>query len=110
MNSATVTAGLLGSDWSMLDLTAAKIQGLPLKLPGLKAVAPGRSVVLDVPATTTIDDGGGGMPIPVPLDYGAKGDPVVAWSTIAAPGLRSELAQPGTIAADRLLYNDAATR
>jgi hypothetical protein len=78
-----------------------------VKLPGLKAVAPGRSVVLDVPETATIVDGGGGTPSPVPLDYAAKGDPVIAWSTIVAPGLRSELAQPGTIAADRLLYNDA---
>jgi len=80
-----------------------------VKLPGLKAVAPGRSVVLDVPETATIDDGGGGTASPVPLDYAAKGDPVIAWSTIVTPGLASELSQPGTIAADRLLYNDSAT-
>jgi hypothetical protein len=78
-----------------------------VKLPGLKTVAPSRSVVLDVPETATIDYGGGATPIPVPLDNLAKGDPVIAWSTIVTPGLRSELAQPGTIAADRLLYNDA---
>jgi hypothetical protein len=78
-----------------------------VKLPGLKAVAPGRSVVLDVPETATIVDGGGVTPSPARLDDLARGDPVIAWSTIIAPGLRSELAQPGTIAADRLLYNDA---
>ena len=44
--------------------------------------------------------------LPVPLDYASEGDPVTAWSTIDAPGLHSELAQPGTLAADRLLYND----
>jgi hypothetical protein len=80
-----------------------------VKLPGLRTVAPGRSVVLDVPETATIVDGGGVTPSPVPLDYGAKGDPVIAWSTIVTPGLRSELAQPGAIAADRLLYNDATS-
>jgi hypothetical protein len=30
----------------------------------------------------------------------------MAWSTVVAPGLRSELAQPGTLAADQVLYND----
>jgi len=77
-----------------------------VKLPGLKPVAPARSVVLDVPETATIVYGGGGTPIPVPLDNLAKGDPVIAWSTILVPGLRSELAEPGTIAADSVLYND----
>jgi hypothetical protein len=80
-----------------------------VKLPGLKAIAPSRSVVLGVPATATIVHGGGVTPTPVPLDHPTKGDPVAAWSTIDAPGLRSELAQPGTIAADRLLYNDATS-
>jgi hypothetical protein len=80
-----------------------------VKLPGVKAIAPGRSVVLDVPTTATIVYGGGATPSPVPLDYPSKGDPVIAWSTIDTPGLRSELAQPGTIAADRLLYNDATS-
>ena len=49
------------------------------------------------------------IPMPVPLDYAAKGDSVIAWSTIVAPGLSSELAQPGTIAADRLQYDDATS-
>jgi Peptidase family M23 len=100
--TGTVLAVSSGSDTTDGSL---KIAVRRVKLPGLKAVAPGRSVVLDVPETATIDEGGGGTPISVPLDYGAKGDPVVAWSTIDAPGLRSELAQPGTIAADRLLYD-----
>jgi hypothetical protein len=77
-----------------------------VKLPGLRPIAPCRSVVLDVPATATIVHGGGTTPTPVPLDYPNEGDPVTAWSTIVAPGLRSELAQPGAIAADRILYND----
>jgi hypothetical protein len=78
-----------------------------VKLPGKRPVAPARSVVLDVPETAIIVHGGAAVPSPVPLDYPNMGDPVVAWSTIATPGLRSELAKPGTIAADRLLYNDA---
>lgn len=77
-----------------------------VKLPGLKAVAPARSVVLEVPGNATILHGGGATPSPVPLDHATEGDPVTAWSTILTPGLRSELAQPGTIAADRLLFND----
>ncbi|HKN64028.1 MAG TPA: M23 family metallopeptidase [Gaiellaceae bacterium] len=77
-----------------------------VKLPGAKPVAPARSVVLDVPETATIDYGGGPTPSPVRLDYLTPGDPVTAWSTIFTPGLRSELASPGTLAADRLLYTD----
>lgn len=73
-----------------------------VKLPGKKPVAPARSVVLDVPETATIEYGTS----PVPLDYATEGDPVTAWSTILTPGLRSELALPGTLAADRLLYSD----
>lgn len=76
-----------------------------VKLPGERPVAPARSVVLDVPETAIIVDGGGPAPSPVPLDYATEGDPVTAWSTILTPGLRSELARPGTLAADRLLYN-----
>ncbi len=84
-----------------------KIAVRRVKLPGARPVAPARSVVLDVPATATIVHGGWATtPIPVPLDYASEGDPVTAWSTIDAPGLHSELAQPGTLAADRLLYND----
>ena len=83
-----------------------KIAVRRVKLPGLRAVAPGRSVVLDVPDTATIVHGGGIAPSPVTLDHGTAGDPVIAWSTILTPGLRSELARPGTLAADRLLYND----
>ena len=73
-----------------------------VKLPGKKPVAPARAVVLDVPETATIVYG----TTPVPLDYATVGDPVTAWSTILTPGLRSELAAPGTLAADRLLYTD----
>lgn len=73
-----------------------------VKLPGKKPVAPARSVVLDVPETATIVYGTS----PVPLDYATEGDPVTAWSTILTPGLRSELAGPGTLAVDRLLFND----
>ena len=83
-----------------------KIAVRRVKLPGLKAVAPGRSVVLDVPETATITHGGGATPGPVPFDHAIEGDPVAAWSAIVTPGLRSELARPGTLAADRLLYND----
>jgi hypothetical protein len=83
-----------------------KIAVRRVKLPGQKAVAPGRSVVLDVPETTTIVYGGEATPSPVPLDFATEGDPVTAWSTIVTPGLRSELAQPGALAADRVLYND----
>lgn len=86
-----------------------KIAVRRVKLPGLRRFAPGRSVVLDVPETATIVHEGGGTPSPVPLDQLTKGDPVSAWSTILVPGLHSELAQPGTIAADRLLYNDATS-
>jgi Peptidase family M23 len=100
--TGTVLAVSSGTTDGSLKMAVRRV-----KLPGLKAVAPGRSVVLDVPETATIDDGGGGTPSPVPLDYAAKGDPVIAWSTIVAPGLRGELAQPGTIAADRLLYDPA---
>jgi hypothetical protein len=82
-----------------------KIAVRRVKLPGQKPVAPARSVVLDVPETATIV-AGGATPTPVPLDYAIEGDPVTAWSTIDVPGLRSELAQPGTLAADRLLYSD----
>lgn len=77
-----------------------------VKLPGEEPVAPARSVVLDVPETATIVHGGGMTASPVPLDYATEGDPVTAWSSILTPGLRSELARPGTLAADRLLYND----
>jgi hypothetical protein len=73
-----------------------------VKLPGKKPVAPARSVVLDVPETAAIANETG----PVTLDYATEGDPVTAWSTILTPGLRSELALPGTLAADRLLYSD----
>jgi hypothetical protein len=73
-----------------------------VKLPGKKPVAPARSVVLDVPETATIEYGTS----PVPLDFATEGDPVTVWSTILTPGLRSELALPGTLAADRLLYSD----
>lgn len=76
-----------------------------VKLPGKKPVAPARSVVLDVPETASIVDGGGPTPISVPLDYATEGDPVTAWSTILTPGLRSELARPGTLSADRLLLD-----
>ena len=75
-------------------------------LPGRRTVAPGRPVVLDVPDTASILHGGPAAFSPVPLDHATKGDPVTAWSTIAVPGLRSELARPGVIAAERLLYND----
>ena len=92
--SSGVTDGLL------------KIKVRRVKLPGLKAVAPARSVVLDVPETATIEHGGGTTPSPVPLDHATEGDPVTAWSTVLTPGLRSELARPGTLAADQLLYND----
>ena len=102
--TGTVLAVTTGTTDGSLKMAVRRV-----KLPGLKAVAPGRSVVLDVPETATIDDAGGGTPSPVPLDHPTKGDPVAAWSTIDAPGLRSELAQPGTIAADRLLYNDATS-
>ena len=84
-----------------------KIKVRRVKLPGLRPVAPARSVVLDVPETAAIAHGGPATPSPVALDHPTEGDPVTAWSMIVAPGLRSELAQPGTIAADRLLYNDA---
>ena len=83
-----------------------KIAVRRVKLPGQKPVAPARSVVLDVPETATIAYGGGATATPVPLDFATEGDPVTAWSTIDVPGLRSELAQPGTLAADRLLYSD----
>jgi hypothetical protein len=97
---------------TVLSVTSGTTDGLlkiavrRVKVPGLKRVAPGRSVVLDVPETATIVQGGGGTVSPVPLDYPAEGDPVTAWSTIFTPGLRSELARPGTLTADRLLYND----
>jgi hypothetical protein len=100
--TGTVLAVSSGTTDGRLKMAVRRV-----KLPGLKAVAPGRSVVLDVPETATIVDGGGVTPSPARLDDLARGDPVIAWSTIIAPGLRSELAQPGTIAADRLLYNDA---
>lgn len=85
-----------------------KIAVRRVKLPDQKAVAPARSVVLDVPEGATIVYGGVTTPIPVPLDYATEGDPVTAWATIVTPGLHSELAQPGTLAADRLIFNDAA--
>ena len=85
-----------------------KIAVRRVKLPGLRRFAPGRSVVLDVPETATIVHGGGGAPSPVPLNQLTEGDPVTAWSTIVTPGLRSELARPVTLVADRLLYNDQA--
>ena len=77
-----------------------------VKLPGKKPVAPARSVVLEVPESADIVLGGGPTPSPVTLDYATEGDPVTAWSTILTPGLRSELARPGTLAADRLLLTD----
>jgi hypothetical protein len=77
-----------------------------VKLPGARPVAPARSVVLDVPENATIVYGGGPSPTPVPLDSMTEGDPVTAWSTIFTPGLRSELARPGTLAADRVAYTD----
>jgi hypothetical protein len=83
-----------------------KIAVRRVKLPGERPVAPARSVVLDVPETAIIVHGGGTTPSPVPLDYATEGDPVTAWSTILTPGLRSELAGAGTLAADRLLFND----
>lgn len=92
-SSSSTTDGLL------------KIAVRGVKLPGQKLVAPARSVVLDVPDTATIAYGGGTTPIPVPLDYATEGDRVTAWSTIETPGLRSELATPGTLAADQLLFN-----
>ena len=82
-----------------------KIAVRGVKLSGLKTIAPARSVVLDVPEAATIVLGGGATASPVALDYPSKGDPVMAWSTILAPGLHSELAQPGTLAADRVQYN-----
>lgn len=85
-----------------------KIAVRRVKLPGERPVAPARSVVLDVPETATILHGGGTTPAPVPLDHAIEGDPVTAWSTIVTPGLRSELARPGTLSADQLLYNDPA--
>jgi len=97
---------------TVLSVSSGETDGLlkiavrRVKLPGLRKVAPGRSVVLDVPETATIVYGGGATLIPVSLDQLTEGDPVTAWSTIVTPGLRSELARPGTLAADRLLYND----
>jgi hypothetical protein len=82
-----------------------KIAVRRVKLPGERPVAPARSVVLDVPETAIIVYGGGTTPTPVPLDYATAGDPVTAWSTILTPGLRSELARAGTLAADRLLFS-----
>ena len=84
-----------------------KIAVRRVKLPGGTTVAPGRSVVLNVPDGTSILLGGAAAFSPVALDYATKGDPVTAWSTIDAPGLRSELARPGTLAADQLLYSAA---
>ena len=83
-----------------------KIAVRRVKLPGQKPVAPARSVVLDVPETATVAHGGA-TPGPVPLDHPTEGDPVTAWSTILTPGLHSQLAPPGALAADRLVYNDA---
>jgi hypothetical protein len=99
--TGTVQAVSSGTSDGRLKIAVRRV-----KLPGLKAVAPARSVVLDVPETATILYGGGATPVPVPLDYPNEGDPVTAWSTVVAPGLRSELAQPGTLAADQVLYND----
>jgi hypothetical protein len=82
-----------------------KIAVRRVKLRGLKSVAPARSVVLEVPDDAIIVYGGGPTPSPVPLDYATEGDSVTAWSTIFTPGLRSELARPGTLAADRLLID-----
>lgn len=100
--TGTVLAVSSGTPDARLKIAVRRV-----KVPGLKAVAPGRSVVLDVPETAAIAYGGAVPPIPVALDQVNEGDPVIAWSTILTPGLHSELAQPGTLAADRLLYNDA---
>jgi hypothetical protein len=99
--TGTVLAVSTGTSDGSLKMAVRRVQ-----LPGLKTIAPARSVVLDVPEAATIIHGGT-TPTPAPLDSLTKGDPVTAWSTLVAPGLRSELAQPGTIAADRLLYHDA---
>jgi hypothetical protein len=105
--TGTVLAVSSGSTDGTTD-GSLKIAVHRVKLPNQKAFAPGRSVVLDVPQDATIEYGGGGAtPTPVPLDYAIAGQPVTAWSTIVTPGLRSELAPPGALAADRVLYNDA---
>ena len=98
--TGTVLAVSSGTSDGLLKIKVRRV-----KLAGLRAVAPARSVVLDEPETATILDGAGATPVPVPLDYPNEGDPVTAWSTVVAPGLRSELAQPGTLAADQVLYN-----
>lgn len=100
--TGTVLAVSSGTTDGRLKMAVRRV-----RLPGLGPVAPGRPVVLDVPETATIVHGGTSTPSPVALDHPNKGDPVSAWSTIPAPGLHSELAQPGTLAADQLLYNDA---
>ena len=100
-----LTGTVVSVDSSTTD-ALLKIAVRRVKLPGRKLVAPARSVVLDVPETATIAYGGGTTPTPVPLDYATEGDRVTAWSTIETPGLRSELARPGTLAADQLLFTD----
>jgi hypothetical protein len=99
--TGTVLAVSSGTSDGRLKIAVRRV-----KLPGVKAVAPARPVVLGVPETATILYGGGATPVPVSLDYLNEGDPVTAWSTVVAPGLRSEIAQPGTLAADQVLYTD----
>jgi hypothetical protein len=99
--TGTVLAVSSGTAGGRLKIAVRRV-----KLPGVRPVAPARSVVFDVPETAIIVHGGGTTPTPVPLDHPTKGDPVTAWSTIRNPGLRSELARPGTLTAERLLYND----
>ena len=75
-------------------------------LPGGASVAPGRSVVLAVPASAEIKHAGGSSL--VPLSHATAGDPVTVWSTVTEPSLRAEVASPGELSADRVLLADGS--
>lgn len=99
--TGTVSAMSSGTAGGRLTIAVRRVT-----LPGGVTVAPGRSVALDVPTAASVLHGGAGTFTPVPLEHATVGDPVTAWSTIAVSGLRTELAPPGALAAERVLYND----
>lgn len=99
----TGTVSAIGSGTGGGRLTIAVNR---LTLPGGVSIAPARSAVLDVPDGASILHGGGAAFSPVPLEHATAGDPVIAWSTIATSGLRTEIAAPGALVADRIVYND----
>ena len=75
-------------------------------LSGGPGVAPARSVIVAIPASAQITHAASS--IVVPLAHATAGDRVIVWSTVTQLSLRTEVALPGELTADRVRLADGS--